>query len=357
LDVTNPATPTLLWEFTPTNDADLGVSFGNAEITKKADGTWVVLLTSGYNNTTGPNAGKGILYVLNANTGALISKYNTGVGDATTPSGLAKISAYLIEPNLNNKAEYVYGGDLLGNLWRFDINASQSTTNPFKLALLKDSSGNPQPITVQPTLTSVSGKRFIIVGTGKYLEVSDLTNTQQQTLYAITDDSSVSATLVNPRTSGVMVNQTIVDNGGVRNIQLPENAVDYSTDRGWYINLPDSGERQNVAAKFVAGVTLLVPTIVPSNTVCSPGGYGWLNFINYSTGGAIPATVASSVVGTKTNAPIVGINVIYIGGVPKVSVVTSDNPTPELTSGVPAPSGGAFADHRMIWRELLEDEQ
>ena len=357
LDVTNPATPTLLWEFTPTNDADLGVSFGNAEITKKADGTWVVLLTSGYNNTTGPNPGKGILYVLNANTGALISKYSTGVGDVTTPSGLAKISAYLIEPNLNNKAEYVYGGDLLGNLWRFDINASQSTTNPFKLALLKDSSGNPQPITVQPTLTSVSGKRFIIVGTGKYLEVSDLTNTQQQTLYAITDDSSVSATLVDPRTSGVMVNQTIVDNGGVRNVQLPENAVDYSINRGWYINLPDSGERQNVAAKFVAGVTLLVPTIVPSNTVCSPGGYGWLNFINYSTGGAIPAAVASSVVGTKTNAPIVGINVIYIGGVPKVSVVTSDNPTPELLSGVPAPTGGAFADHRMIWRELLEDEQ
>jgi type IV pilus assembly protein PilY1 len=356
LDITNPTAPSLLWEFSPSNDADLGLSFGNAEITKKADGTWVVLVTSGYNNTTGPNAGRGILYVLNANTGAIISKYNTGVGSAATPSGLAKISAYVTNPNINNQTEYVYGGDLLGNLWRFDINAPQSASNPFKFAILKDSSGNPQPITTRPTLTSVAGKRFIVVGTGKYLEVLDLTDTQQQTLYAMTDDSSVVTTLDNPRTSSAMVNQVLINNGAQRKLQTPENPVDYSIKRGWFINLPDGGERINVASKFVAGVTLLVPTIVPSSTVCSPGGYGWLNFINYKTGGIIKTPAAANIVATKVNAPIVGMNVVYINGKPVVSVVTSDKPTPELVGGVPAASGGTFANRRMIWRELLEDE-
>jgi type IV pilus assembly protein PilY1 len=356
LDVTNPATPTLLWEFTPASDPqdDLGLSFGNAEITKKADGTWVVLITSGYNNTTGTNPGKGILYVLNANTGAIITKYKTTEGTASDPSGLAKISAYVNEPNINNSALYVYGGDLQGNVWRFDINSPEvAGVNPFKFAVLKDSAGVPQPITVKPTLSDVSGKRLIILGTGKYLEIPDLTNTQQQSLYAISDDSSVTATLDNPRLSSTMVSQTLVNGGATRSIQLPENVVNYASGRGWYIDLPDSGERQNVASKFVAGVTLLVPTIVPSNTVCSPGGYGWLNFLNYKTG----AVITTNVVAAKTNAPIVGINVIYIKGKPVVSVVTADNPTPEKPSvEPPAPTSSNFTNRRMIWRELLEDE-
>ena len=105
-------------------------------MTRKADGTWVVLVTSGYDNGTdsptksGPATfvanspagnGKGYLYVLNAATGAIISKISTGVGTAAAPSGLAKIAGYNVESG-GNKVSYVYGGDLLGNLWRFDIN-------------------------------------------------------------------------------------------------------------------------------------------------------------------------------------------------------------------------------------------
>ena len=70
-----------------------------------------MLVTSGYNNTTGSNPGKGFLYVLNAATGAVITKYDTGVGGATTPSGLAKINAYVQMLIVNNTAEFVYGGD------------------------------------------------------------------------------------------------------------------------------------------------------------------------------------------------------------------------------------------------------
>lgn len=357
LDITNPNSPVLLWEFDPSKDSDIGYSYGNPIVTKKADGTWVVLITSGYNNTTGSNPGKGFLYVLNAGTGAIISKYGTGVGDSTTPSGLAKINTYVPDAIINNTAEFVYGGDLLGNLWRFDINSPQSATNPFKVAVLKDPGGNTQPITVRPELAEVNGKRVVYVGTGRYLGTSDLTDTQQQTIYAIADDASgTPATLDNPRSSSLMVKQVLVNDAGTstRSIQQPANSVSFTTGRGWYIDFPDSGERQNVPAQLVFG-TLLLPTTVPSNTVCSPGGYGWLNFLDYKTG----ASVAGNVVASKTNAPIVGINVLYVKGKPVVNIVTADNPTPTFPPEQPKFTGGSesgFTNHRVIWRELTGED-
>ncbi len=160
LDITNPTAPALLWEFTTTagigivKDNDLGYTFGQPVVTRKADGTWVVLVTSGYDNGTDSpfksagsfvaqspaGSGVGYLYVLNAATGAIISKISTGVGSAAAPSGLAKIAGFNAEPG-GNRASFVYGGDLLGNLWRFDINdaattATIGTGSAFKLATL-----------------------------------------------------------------------------------------------------------------------------------------------------------------------------------------------------------------------------
>ena len=53
LDVTDPAVPKMLWEFTWADDdnhRDIGYSFGNPLAVKKTDGTWVVLVASGYDN-------------------------------------------------------------------------------------------------------------------------------------------------------------------------------------------------------------------------------------------------------------------------------------------------------------------
>ena len=364
LDITVPDTPVLLWEFTPnagnlaTRDADLGYSFGQPIITKKTDGTWVVLVTSGYNNTS-TGDGKGYLYVLNAGTGAIISKITTGVGSTSTitgvctvapcPSGLAKIAGWNDEP-AGNKVGYVYGGDLFGNVWRFDINsavaASFGTGDVMLFATLKDPSGVAQPITTTPVLGKIAEKRVVFIGTGKYLETGDLNTTQVQTQYAIKDDNA-STTLVNPRSS--LVQQTITSAGATRTVS--SNAVSFYTDRGWYVDFPDSKERVNIDSKLVLG-TLIVPTIVPSSTACSPGGYGWLNFFNYQTGGAVDT--ATNLSSLKYDAPIVGVNVLFVGGEPKVGVVTSTNPTPELNESVGfAATAAGFSGKRVIWRELI----
>ena len=376
LDITVPDTPTLLWEFTPTTgigvvkDDDLGYSFGQPVISRKADGTWVVLVTSGYNNT-GPGDGKGYLYVLNANTGAIISKIATGVGSITTPSGLTKISGWNDEP-LGNKAGYVYGGDLLGNLWRFNIHSTASavigTGGALKFAtLFSDAAGaSPQPITTTPVLGKILEKRIIFIGTGKYLESGDLTTTQVQTQYAIKDDDATS-TLVNPRNTLVQQFLAINPDGtatrlssGSASTVVAANPVDFSSGRGWYVDFPDGGsggvgsERVNIDSKLVQG-TLLVPTIVPSSTVCSPGGYGWLNFLDYETGGSITPLPGIPLASGKYDSTIVGVNVIYIGGEPKVEVVTSTNPTPEVDPTAKfKPVAATFTGKRVIWRELLQ---
>jgi type IV pilus assembly protein PilY1 len=384
LDITNPSTPALMWEFTTTagigvvKDNDLGYTFGQPIITRKADGTWVVLVTSGYNNGTDsatkvagnfvPNNpagdGKGYLYVLNAATGAIISKISTGVGTAAAPSGLAKIAGFNAETS-GNRASFVYGGDLKGNLWRFDINDASTTAaigtgSAFKFATLFSDTGgaSPQPIMTTPVLGKINGKRVVFIGTGKYLEIGDLTNTQKQSQYAIEDDDAT-ATLVNPRNS--LVQQFLINNPDGTATRLSaanatatvtgSNSVDFGIVRGWFIDFPESRERVNIDARLVEG-TLLVPSIVPSSTDCSPGGSGWLNFFDYRTGAAV--NTSPGLAGVKYDSTIVGLNVLFIDGNPIVEVVTSTDPTPEKDENVEFKATAAgFSAKRVLWRELL----
>ncbi|HRE18275.1 MAG TPA: PilC/PilY family type IV pilus protein, partial [Rhodocyclaceae bacterium] len=343
LDVTDPTAPSLLWEITSASVgfSNLGYSFGKPVVTKKSDGTWVVLFTSGYNNTT-PGDGQGYLFVVNAATGALISAISTGVGDTTTPSGLAKISAWNDFGGVDNTAGPVYGGDLQGNVWRFNINTAAA---PFKLATLKDASNNAQPITTTPVLGKISGKRVIMIGTGKYLEIADLTDTSQQSVYAISDDDET-VTLTDPRAA--LQEQTFTQDESSR--AGSNNAVNFAAGRGWYIDLPDSGERVAIDMRLLSG-GLIFASVVPSNTVCSPGGYGWLNILNYETGGYIDLSVS---VGKMYSSPIVGISPIAIGGSIKLIITLADGSNPTPPDGPPTKDAGTFVGKRVMWRELIQ---
>jgi len=350
LDITNPSSPILLWEFTPTTgigaikDDDLGYSFAQPQITRKADGTWVVLVTSGYNNVS-PGTGVGYLFVLNAKTGAIISKISTAVGNAGTPSGLAKVSVWNDDP-AGNQAGYVYGGDLLGNLFRFDINNAAPAAFGTGTVMTFVQFGATQPITTAPVLGDINGKRVVFIGTGKYLEPSDLNTVTVQSEYAIQDDN-VAFTLTNPRAQ--LVKQTLANNAGAATRNITGSVVDWSTGRGWYFDFPDSGERVNIDALLIQGV-LVIPSLVPSSTICTPGGYGWLNFVDYNTGLYVHGL---DIAGTKYDSTIVGINEIIVQGKAKVAVVTSADPTPEISSKLniqqPPPS---FQGKRFLWREL-----
>ena len=301
LDVTDPANPKALWEFT---DANMGYTYGNPEVVKLRNGTWVVVVTSGYNNVP-PDApsgdGLGHLYVLNAYTGALINDISTGVGSTTSPSGLARIDIPVTSPGLDATALAVYGGDLEGNLWRFDINGADTQATPRwtdlastgfdaqLLATLRDSAGNPQPVTAKPLISMVGTTLVVYVGTGRYLGSSDQSDTSQQSFYAIKDLFSTGTTpsvaiYGNPRTAGTFVHQTytattcpantpasICSSGESVVTATSPNAVDFSSQSGWYFDFPRSGERNNTDPDIMKG-TLLLTTNIPSSSSCSVGG-------------------------------------------------------------------------------------
>ncbi len=381
LDITDPTSPKLLWEYTAQNQANLGYTFGNPVITKLNNGTWVVLLTSGYNNGTFDKDkvsfnspvgnGNGYVFVLNAATGNYIKKLPTNYGDAAFPvgpSGIAQIAAFASDPLKNNLATYAYGGDLGGNLWRFDINAADGTpalklTNLVGPTVLGGSTLVAQPITTTPEIGLVNRKKVLFVGTGKYLEVADLnvTGAPVQTIYAIKDDT-INATISNIRNSLVQQNIVLDASGTSRSISASA-TVDFNTGLGWRVDLPDLGERQNIDPQLINGV-LLAPTLVPASTSCAPGGYGWFNYLNYKTGGA----VSTGLVSEKLNSPAVGFGVFYdTNGKPVVTVQRSDQLTPEVTKNSnlvksnstssstilgPLKPDGTYG-RRSIWREIF----
>src|SRR5205085_8277861 len=140
---------------------------------------------------------------------------NNNSGSTAAPSGLARIAARSTTASTNNTVEEVYGGDLDGNLLRFDVNGTIADPGieGQLLVSLKDSSGNAQPITAKPTVSSVPGSNvpLVIVGTGRYLGASDLTDLSKFSVYAVKDELK-NATLQSPRVSGSQfVNQTIVE--------------------------------------------------------------------------------------------------------------------------------------------------
>ena len=300
LDVTDPANfanettaaTTVLWEFT---DEDMGYSFGLPLIVKTRKWGWVVMMSSGYDNTTSSvaaNQGKGYLYIVNARTGALLQKIGTGVGTVTNPSGFSPISGYT--PSFADyTTDEVYGGDLFGNLWRFDLkSASAAVPAPLGFATLTDASGAVQPITTIPLIEySVNdGKRYVFVGTGRFLDTTDILNPQQQSFYAIRDGTVDMRFEATASTTGValptgvtfpITRSSLANNSnlvaGLTTAQITTNPM------GWYYNLtgvvnstvspfpPVARERINLNPKASQGFVTWVGN-VPDANACNPNG-------------------------------------------------------------------------------------
>ncbi len=372
LDITDPAAPKALWNFSSADDSDLGYTYGNPIIAKRLDGTWVAVVTSGYNNVS-PGDGQGYLYVLNAYTGELLEKIGTGVGSTSTPSGLAKINVWL-DDSTDKTAKRFYGGDLSGNLWRFTLDDGTPPASPvstagtaFLLAQVGQTNGaGNQPITTKPDVTTVSygGSKYNVVefGTGEYLGLTDLSDASQQSVYAIKDDlGATSLGLV--RTPGTLVEQTLTSTTGANGQEVrtvTNNPVDWAAKAGWYVDLNPSnvspGERVNIDVQLNLGL-LTVASNVPSNDACNVGGYAYLYYFDFKTG-SYPSTVTDQTVGSRDpeNALVAGMNFVYIqtpGGLQGVNIICTTDATCHVNIP-PPPSPGGGAVKRFSWRELVQ---
>ncbi|RLJ63587.1 PilC/PilY family type IV pilus protein [Sulfurisoma sediminicola] len=380
LDITDPANPKGLWEFT---HANLGYSYGNPIIGKLIDGTWVVFVTSGLNNADG----NGYLFILDAMTGTLRYQIATGAGTAGNPSGLNKITGWVNEnADINMTINHIYGVDLLGNVWRFDINNifGPAGREAWLITTLKDASGNPQPITTKPIAALIGSNIHLYVGTGRYLGLEDLADTQTQTVYGFIDgltltDPSV-ALIPNVRTALTQQTWLMVGSGSSAVRGFP---TCQAAPVGWYVDLTLPKERVNVDMRRALG-SLFVASNIPEPSACNVGGYSMASTLDLNTGctntttttppagfasgGAsagqlgsyVQATlpdgtvvymkVASKGAGTSGEALVVGVSIVMIDGKIYAVVQFSDGHTETID---PAIQDTPPAGRRLTWREIV----
>ena len=384
LDITDPANPTARWEFKQdntvcpapaagpigtTSDCNLGFSFGKPVISKIGT-RWVVILTSGYNNLNGVTGdGEGFIYVLDAWTGVLQSKTSTGAGDSNTPSGLAQINNYVDNVLINNATLRAYGGDLLGNIWRFDFAPPQAT-----LVGTATKGAARQPITTRPELAELNGEPFLLVGTGKLLGETDVGYAAGQSVYGIRDKltavpagtpPSIYAPPLRNSLRGMQMTQigalpvNPTDPLPIRTIACITNCA--KTD-GWVVDLAEAGERVNVDMKLVLG-TLVFASNVPMDIPCSIGGHSWLNQIDFRTGSAVTTAPLSGSDGIISNYLAgtlnQGFNVIQRERAPgnnnpgdfQVGTREGDGSRRGLQAYVAPPP---FIGKRISWREVVQ---
>jgi len=396
LDITDPNNPKGLWEFgvsatcltdndanpsspdaaTGSSDCHVGLSFGNPIITKRAsDGRWVVIVSSGYNNDKRGD-GRGYIYVLDAQTGKILNRFTTNVGTKSDPSGLARISAWAANGFYDNTSLSVYGGDLKGNVWRVDLNqAKPSTYIATKIISLVDPSGLAQPISTRPELGEVNGQRMLYIGTGKNLSASDLADTQKQTIYGIRDDLVNSTTITYARNSAnsQLVQQYLVAMNAGSNRTVcggtsvatgsacpTPNSVDLKTKYGWFIDLPNGGQAGVNGSERIGGDpqlqlgSLVFASSIPAALVtCGSGGYGWVNYVDFATGGFISSPDNLSNISSeriRSGSPT-GANVVQVAdGQLRANVAISTAAMQSVT--VPTvPS--VLSGRRIGWRELI----
>jgi type IV pilus assembly protein PilY1 len=240
-----------------------------------------------------------------------------------------------------------------GNLWRFDLdNASATYLTAVKVAELKNAFGQAQPITTKPELGVISSRRVIFVGTGRYLGNTDKADTTKQSIYAIADDLAGNVA-VTDRTP--LVQQIISPVDDLTRTVSTVNAVNWSDPavRGWFIDLPDKGERVNVDPQLQLG-TLVVGSNVPSSDTCVAGGTAWINTFDFRTGGFVAGATGNAVSQKIPSSVAVGINVIQLPGGKVVTVVTTaDNQQRPVETPI-APT--VFEGRRVGWRELNADQ-
>lgn len=286
----------VLWEVSGKTESDLGFVLGKPTIVPVTGSSatsaprFVALFGNGVNSTSG----KAALFVVDIGTGKVLKRLSpSGTGYANR-NGLINIAPVALRNN-NGVTDTVYGGDMQGNLWKFDL----SDTNPdnWNVAL------NGAPLftavrdnAVQPIMGGIEvtagpgGGVNLYFGTGQYFAADDnqvSASSPVQTLYGVWDNLS---TAVGGR--GDLVQQSITAGTGSNGYQVrnvTRNAVSYATARGWYIDLvvgsTVAGERF-VGNPNIQNGTVFFTTYIPGTAICGTGGgVNWLYGVNLLTGG------------------------------------------------------------------------
>ena len=138
-----------------------------------------------------------------------------------------------------------------------------------------------------------------------------------------------------------------------RTVACTGTAAQCGSADGWYVDLPDTGERVNVEMKLRSGDAWSSAATCRRSAPASAGGYSWLNYFNFKSGLAIASSAGLVVSEQVSNSLIVGLTVVTVGGpngVPKAIITTSDGGSQVKDVARDAQVGNA---KRTSWREVL----
>lgn len=309
LDVSNPSDfgsgAGALWEFTDSDDADMG-NLTSAPIiarfkTKIAKGLpeyqYFVVVPSGLNNYKRDGGGKfsetaqGALFLLSLDKepsakwkqGVNYYKFKLPITDPSLQNGM--VSPALVAGS-DGAVRYAYAGDLQGNLWRFDFKdaapwAGALGTSPYKpLFTARDAQDKRQPITAQPKIVFAPGGGYVVLfGTGKFMEDADTLpgNFMTQSFYGIHDTTDESYRIAN---RSELAPRSVADSAAKdgRSFQIAGSVFKYgiasAEKKGWYFDFADSrqtGER-SISSALIAYGKLIFNSLIPGSDVCAGGG-------------------------------------------------------------------------------------
>lgn len=314
LDVEDPSSfnrTKVLWEFEHT---ELGYTIGKATVARTESGKWVAIFGNGYNS----DSHRAQLFVVDMATGALLTNIDTGVGSVADPNGLA--SPLVIDIDQNGNADFVYAGDMHGNMWKFDL--TSNSVNQWSVVFMAGSTAKPlfktlgpngerQPITNAPEarLNPDDGGTIVYFGTGQFFEIGDqgVVN-QTQSIYGIKDTCGENTSGSCGTASGAAkvvrgdLRQQIIyfedydvpfaDSNGTtytHDVRLVTNHEVAASEGGFYLDLispvnGQEGERVVISPTIFDDRVRFI-TMTPDPDPCSAGGWSWFIELDPFNGG------------------------------------------------------------------------
>ncbi len=289
-------------------DPDIGHIFGNPvvaesnqqralQITRTNNGRWALITGNGYNSVNE----RPVLLIQYLDGDKSLKTIPAAATGSAEASGNGLSSPQFLDVNGDGTPDFVYAGDLRGNMWKFDISGGSSSDwgvafngSPLFTAIYSSGTGSSsrQPITAPPVLrpNRTIGGLMVAFGTGQNLTVNDRADTSVQTVYSVLDNTryEIDNTIGNKGKVKIKTSSpTPATAGGRSDLQaesvtggtgsgtagagasagrsfwkLSSTEVVYSCEgvtgsctvkKGWFMDLPVAGERVTTSFDFYDG--------------------------------------------------------------------------------------------------------
>jgi len=348
LDVTDPTTPSLLWEFTnpglgftTTGPAVLRVNAVNtstSERDRNLNGEWYVVFGSGptgpIDNTNNQFLGRSNqnlkFFVVDLRTGSLAQTIDTGIANAFAGSMINAVADF----NLDYQDDAVYVGYVkragssgsytwtdggVGRILTSNTTPTDASGGSWKWSRVIDGIG---PVT--SSVARLQNRNFstnwLFFGTGRYFfenppagtnttpEIDDATG--QRRLFGLREPCFTSTNTIDPACTTTVSFPSVLPDSNFPNVtdiaNVPSEIVANSSGfKGWYIDLDASGNYSydNTAARLYRAERVITDPLATTSGVvfyttykpygdeCALGGKSFLWAVRYNSGGTPAAAV------------------------------------------------------------------